>query len=66
MTETQILQRKIQLKRQALPLIQDEIIELQLRLALIVLKGRLECQAHSGFDPVISRKLDAIAYLLEA
>jgi len=65
MTEAQILKRKIQLKRQAIPLIQNEIRKCQLRLALIELKEKLEAQITDDFDPVLSRKLDAVTVLLE-
>ena len=65
MTEAEVLKRKILLKKQSIPLIQSEIVDLQIRLALNVLKDRLETQIGDGFDPVVSRRLDAIQILLE-
>jgi hypothetical protein len=65
MNELQTIQRKIQLKRQGRDLIGDEIIDLQIRKALVVYKSRLEAQISTNFDPVLSRKLDCINYLIE-
>ena len=63
--EIQKLKRRIHLKRQAIPLIKREIIDLQTRLALLVLKDHFEKQIGEKFDPTLSRKLDCITYLLE-
>ena len=65
MTQAQVLKRQIQLKRQAIPLIRREITDLQIRLALLVLKGRLEEQIGEDFDPKLSKQLDAVIFLLE-
>jgi len=65
MTEKEILKRKIQLKGQALKLIKEERRELIYRLVLKGLKETLEIQIKTKFDPVLSRKLDCIIYLLE-
>lgn len=64
-SEVVVLKRKILLKRQAIPLIKDEIVDHQLRLALLLLKGRLEEKMGAEFDVLLSRKLDAVIYLLE-
>ena len=65
-TEAQILQRRIKLKRQAIPLIRAEIRQDQCRLALLEIKSNLESQINSDwFDPNLSRQLDAITVLLE-
>jgi len=65
MSETEILRSKIRLKKQAIPLIRQEIIDDQLQLALLIMKGRLEDQIENNFDLQLSRKLDAITVLLE-
>ena len=64
MGEIKVLRRKIFLKKQAVTLITEEIRDLQDRLALLRVKGRLEDSIDSG-DPAISRKLDCIQVLLE-
>lgn len=64
-TEFEVLKRRIKLKRQAIPLIQGEIRQEQLRLALLTIKADLEAQMTGEFDPVLSRKLDAVGVLLE-
>jgi len=66
MVQAQLLQRRIKLKRQAIPLIRAEIRKDQLRLALLLIKSDLERQIDLDcYDPVLSRKLDAITVLLE-
>ena len=65
MTEIGKIRRRILLKRQAIPLIREEIIEDQLRLALLVLQSRYERQIGDEFDPGLSRKLDALRVLIE-
>lgn len=64
--KAQILRRQIELKRQARDLIGDEIVDLQIRLALVTHKQRLETQIEEDFNSVISRKIDCILYLLES
>ncbi|MGV8057880.1 MAG: hypothetical protein AB2L12_07665 [Smithellaceae bacterium] len=65
MTETQIIKRKILLKSQAVKVIRREIAELRLRLTLTQMKVDLETKIAPDSDPVLSRKLDCIIYLLE-
>ena len=65
MNELQMIRRKIQLKRQGRDFIGDEIIDLQIRMALVVHKSRLEAKMNQHFDANLSRKLDAIQFLLE-
>ena len=65
MTSKEIVRRKIQLKGQALKLIKGERRELIYKLALMGLKDTLEAQIKDKFDPVLSRKLDCVIYLLE-
>ena len=76
MTPEKILKRKIQLKGQHLELITAEHRELIdkikgerksliYKLALVGLKDTLEGQIKARFDPVLSRKLDCVIYLLE-
>lgn len=64
MTEIQILKRKIRLKRQTRDMINGEIMDMQIRLALTIFKDRLEKQIAKNFDRAISHKLDAIQVLL--
>ena len=64
MNNESIVRRKIQLKRQAISLIKSEIIELQLRLALIKLKDRFEGQI-KDYNPLLSQKIDCLTFLLE-
>ena len=63
-SEQAILKRKIHLKRQAITLIKNEIIELQLRLALIKLNDCFERQV-KDYDPLLSQKIDCLTFLLE-
>ena len=65
MDERQILKRRIELKAQAIKLIQAERAELRERLSLLIMKERLERQIKDEFDPVLSSKLDCVNNLLE-
>jgi len=66
MDESQILERRIFLKKQAVGLFIDDILELQDKSSLFRLKGRLEASIKlDAYDPVLSRKLDCVVYLLE-
>lgn len=66
MKQKEIIDRKIILNRQLLGLIKDEIEDLRDRAYILSLKERLEDKLkESGFDSVLSRKLDCIQYLLE-
>ena len=65
MNERQILRRKVRLKKQAVEVIESDIIGLNQQLALICIKEHFEKQIEDGFDPVISRKLDCLNYLLD-
>jgi hypothetical protein len=64
MNNVEILNRRIFLQRQAIPLIKTEIRQDRARLALLGLKGDLEAQMTKTFDPILSRKLDAVHVLL--
>jgi hypothetical protein len=63
-TKIEILKRRIELRKQAVPLIKEEILEDQLRLCLLILQGRFEKQIDGGFNQDVSRKLDAVSVLL--
>lgn len=65
MSEIESLQRKIKLKRQTIPLIKVEIEKDQIQLALLVYQKTLEAQIGKKYDPVLSRKLDCLVYLIE-
>lgn len=65
MEELKILKRRIQLKKQAIFLIRDETIDLQIRAILILFKSRLENKMGSAFDPNLSKKIDCLTFLLE-
>jgi hypothetical protein len=63
MNDRQILKRKIQLKRQALDIINDEMRELQFRLSLAYMVEHLEQQQCNDFDPLVSRKLECLDFI---
>ena len=65
MNEPEIILRKIKLKNQALTLIKAEIQHLQARLVLLKLKDKFELKIGKSDDPLLSRKLDCVAFLLE-
>jgi hypothetical protein len=65
MTELEILKRKLVLKKQAVNLINEEVQDLQILLVLYKIKKHLETKTNQTFDPVLSRKLDCLNYLLE-
>lgn len=65
MTQLQILKRAIALKKQAIPLIRSEIVDLEERFILIRMLQRLEAKTTRNFDPMISRQIDAVHVLLE-
>jgi hypothetical protein len=65
LNELQVVKRKIKLARQGLVLTRVEIDELEFKYTLLKAKARLEQQINGGFDPVLSRKLDCVIFLLE-
>ena len=65
MNGKETLQRKIILKRQARGLILQEIHDLQIQLALLKICEYFESQISEDSDPILSRKIDCINYLLE-
>ena len=65
MTEQELLKRKIVLKKQALKLFGNEIEDLEGRLALLKIQQHTEGRMKESFDPILSRKLDCINYLME-
>lgn len=65
MTEGKIIKRQIKLKKQAKDLIETEIFELHIRYDLVRWRRRLEEGIGDFFDPLLSRKLDCINFLLE-
>ncbi len=65
MTELEILKRKLVLKKQAVNLINEEVRDLQILLVLHRIKRHLEAKINQAFDPVLSRKLDCLNYLIE-
>ncbi len=64
MEDIKTIDRKIQLKRQAIHTIMDEIRELKFRKSLLAEKGRMECKMGERFDPELSVKLDCVIQLL--
>lgn len=64
MTEIEVLKRSIKLKRQAIPLIRQEINRDQNPIFLLKLKGEFEARIAEKFDPDLSRKIDAVLVLL--
>jgi hypothetical protein len=65
MTAEQTIQRKLFLKRQAVSIIRHDCAELRVHLFLLKLKSKLEKQIAEEFDPILSRRLDAVQVLLE-
>lgn len=65
MTEKESVKRKIFLKGQAIKGIRMERQGLKRRLSLLDLKEYYENQITDNFDPVLSKKLDCISFLLE-
>jgi len=60
-----ILKRKIQLKTQQIQINKKERRKYIRKLVLSELKDSWEAQIGKEFDPVLSRKLDCIIYILE-
>ncbi len=63
--EEKILKRKVLLKSQAIKLFRQDKEDLKLKLVLLKEKGRLEGKMEKDFNPILSRKLDAVLILLE-
>ncbi|MCF8051571.1 MAG: hypothetical protein K9L59_10065 [Desulfobacterales bacterium] len=73
MDEFQILKRRVELKSQAVKLMAQDLDEhrnrlrsSKIRLFLLVYRRRLEKQMGNGFDRGLSRRLDAVQFLLDA
>ena len=65
MNEIAILKRKLKLNRQAASLIEEEIQDLQIMLALKMIENHLAARMNKHYDPILSRKLDCVRYLIE-
>jgi hypothetical protein len=66
MNEIEVIERIIFLQKQSIGLIIDEILQKQDKSSLFRLKGQLEEKIRlDGTDPVLSRKIDCITYLIE-
>jgi hypothetical protein len=65
MDEQKLLERKLVLKKQAVNLINEEVRDLQILLVLHKIKKHIETKINQPFDPVLSRKLDCLNYLLD-
>ena len=65
MNQAEVIKRKIKLKRQAVAQITLEIQALQEHLMLIVLKNRYEKRIGNDYEPMLSRKIDGIQFMLE-
>jgi hypothetical protein len=66
MNEIAILERKLILKKQAVNLINEDVEDLQILLVLHKVKKHLEAKMNKAFDPMLSRKLDCLNYLIES
>jgi hypothetical protein len=64
-TEIEVVKRKIKLTRQGVKLSMYELDELEFKYTLLKAKSRLERRVKGKFDPVLSKRLDAVIYLLE-
>lgn len=65
MEDIKTIERKIQLKRQAMRVIMNEIRELKFRKSLLAEKKHIEGKMRDRFDPALSLKLDCVIGLLE-
>jgi len=65
MNEREIIKRKIKLKDQHIEIIKTQRKKYLLKWMLLTVKEFLEAQMTEKFDPILSRKLDCINYLLE-
>jgi hypothetical protein len=65
MSEPEHIWRAITLKKQAIPLIKKEIVELEDRFVLIRLFRRYQEQIRNEFDSDLSERIDCITRLLE-
>ena len=65
MNEIEAIERAIELKQQAMPLIKQKLEEPQERLFLIKLKDRFEQKAEGASNPTLSRKIDCVQFILE-
>lgn len=65
MEEISMIRRKIALKKQGVELIKEEIRDLQILLAFHKIKKHFEDEISQHLDPILSRKLDCINYLIE-
>ena len=66
MNEKAMILRKIKLKQQSCEIIKEDCLKLMGRLGLILLKEFYEKQTESDvFDPLFSRKLDCLNFLLD-
>ena len=64
MNESQILNRKLELKRQARELIRAEN-DLKIEKALTTIRDIYTGRISQTFDPVLSQKIDCLTWLLE-
>lgn len=64
MDERQKLRRKIKLRGQALRLIRAECEQMKHSLFLLQIRDNLLKQMGSGFDSLLSQKLDCVDFLL--
>ncbi len=64
MNEIEFLRRKIFLKGQALKVIRAEREALKDRLSLFQIRENLLGQMGDGFNPVLSKKMDCVDFLL--
>lgn len=65
MKTEEIIDRKLFLKKQALSIVRRDIADLRRKKVLMRIRSELENEISESFDPVLSRKLDALLILLD-
>ncbi|HQG13916.1 MAG: hypothetical protein GXY78_05840 [Deltaproteobacteria bacterium] len=65
MKTEEIIDRKLFLKKQALSIVRRDIADLRRKKVLMRIRRELENEISESFDPVLSRKLDALLILLD-
>ena len=65
MNQLEQINRRIELKSQAIELIKGEMADLKVKKILALIRQRYEGELKAEFDPVISHKVDCLTFLVE-
>ena len=63
--DSKTIDRRINLKAQGVAILRRDLVQLREQKFLLRMKARLEKELELGFDPSVSRRLDAVLALLE-